>query len=46
MVGGEIQYDLAYYAPLGEKFLRMSCLAKRKSMRDDRLDLALLKQVQ
>ena len=40
------EHDLAYHASLPEQLLRLSCLGKRKSLRDERLDLFLLKEVQ
>jgi hypothetical protein len=39
------EYDLAYHASPPEQLLRASCLGKRKSLRDERLDLLLLKEV-
>ena len=39
------EHDLACHASLPEQLLRMSCLGKRKSLRDERLDLFLLKEV-
>src|SRR5688572_18454743 len=38
------EHDLAYDASLREQLLRLSCLDKRKSLRDERLDLLLLKE--
>jgi len=38
--------DLAYHASLREQLLRVSCLDKRKSLRDERLDLLLSKEVE
>jgi hypothetical protein len=38
--------DLAYHASFPEQLLCASCLDKRKSLRDDRLDLLPLKEVE
>src|SRR5205823_12138556 len=43
--GGNIEHELACHASLPEQLVRVSCLGKRKSPRDDRLDLLLLKEV-
>lgn len=40
------EHDLTYHASLAEQLLRLSRLHKRKSLRDDWLDLLLLQQVQ
>ena len=40
------EHDFAYHASLPEQLLRVSCLGKRKSLRDERLDLLLLKEVE
>src|SRR6478672_3038366 len=40
------EHDLARHAFLPEQLVRLSCLGKRKSLRDKRLDLLLLKEVQ
>jgi hypothetical protein len=40
------EHDLACHAPLPEQLVRLSCLGKRKSLRDERLDLFLLKKVE
>ncbi len=45
MVGVAHEHDLARYASLPEQLVRLSCLGKRKSLRDERLDLLLLKKV-
>src|SRR5881396_913134 len=37
--------DLACHASLPEQLVRLSCLDKRKSLRDQRLDLLLFKEV-
>ncbi len=37
--------DLACHAPLPEQLVRVSRLGKRKSLRDERLDLSLLKEI-
>ena len=42
---GDHEHDLACYASLPEQLLRVSCLGERKSLRDERLDLFLLKEV-
>ena len=39
------EHDLAYHASLPEQLVRLSCLGKRKSLRDERLDLLLFEQV-
>ena len=39
------EHDLTCHASLPEQFVRTSCLGKRKSLRDERLDLLLLKEV-
>ena len=39
------EHDLACDASLPEQLLRVFCLGKRKSLRDERLDLLLLKEV-
>src|SRR2546425_2823822 len=46
MVSYSIEHDLAYHASLFEQLLRVSCLGKRKLLRDERLDLLLLKEVE
>jgi len=38
--------DLACHASLPEQFVRVSCFDKRKSLRDERLDPLLLKEVE
>ena len=38
--------DLACHASLPEQLVRVSCLGKRKSLRDERLDLLLLKEIE
>src|SRR5215470_11702437 len=40
------EHDLAYYASLLEQLLRASCLGKRKALRDEWLDLLLLKEAE
>ena len=40
------EHDLACHASLPEQLVRLSCLGKRKSLRDERLDLLLLKEVE
>src|SRR5262249_47248908 len=40
------EHDLACDASLPEHLLRVSCLDKRKSLRDERPDLLLLKEVE
>src|SRR5262249_53510726 len=40
------EHDLAYDASLLEQLLRASCLGKGKSLRDQRLDLFLLKEAE
>ena len=40
------EHDLARYASLPEQLLRLSCLGKRESLRDEWLDLLLLKEVE
>jgi hypothetical protein len=40
------EYDFAYHTSLPEQLLRASCLGKRKPLRDERLDLLLLKEVE
>jgi hypothetical protein len=40
------QHDLARHASLPEQLVRVSRLGKRKSLRDDWLDLLLLKEVE
>jgi hypothetical protein len=40
------EHDLACHASLPEQLVRVSCLGKRKSLRDERLDLLLLKEVE
>src|SRR5262249_28680908 len=40
------EHDLACHASLPEQLLRVSCLDKRKSLRDERPDLLLLKEVE
>ena len=45
MVSYSIEHDLACHASLPEQLLRVSRLGKRKSLRDERLDLFLLKEV-
>src|SRR5512147_1753288 len=45
MSDGVREHDLAGHASLPEQLLRVSCLGKRKSLRDERLDLFLLKEV-
>src|SRR6266516_3717743 len=45
MVSYCIEHDLACHASLPEHLLRVPCLGKRKSLRDERLDLLLLKEV-
>jgi len=40
------EHNLPYHASLPEQLLRASCLGKRKSLRDERLDLLLLKEVE
>src|SRR6266498_710788 len=42
----EHEYDLACHASLPEQLVRVSCLGKRKSLRGDRLDPLLLKEVE
>src|SRR5512133_3001453 len=42
-VGSE--HDLAYHAALSEQVVGLSCLKKRESLRNKRLDLSLLKKV-
>ena len=39
------EHDLAYHAFPPEQLVRTSCLGKGKSLRDQRLDLFLLKEV-
>ena len=39
------EHNLAYHASLPEQLVRVSCLGKRKSLRDERLDLLLFKEV-
>jgi hypothetical protein len=39
------EHDLACHASPPEQLLRVSCLGERKSLRDERLDLFLLKEV-
>lgn len=39
---GTHEHDLARHASLPEQLVRLSGLGKRKSLRDDRLDLLLL----
>src|SRR2546425_12602233 len=46
MVSYSIEHDLACHASLPEQLVRVSCLGKRKSLRDERLDLLLLKEVE
>src|SRR5678816_2684030 len=40
------EHDLARHASLPEQLVRLSCLGKRKSLRDEWLDLLLLKEVE
>ena len=40
------QHDLAYDASLPEHLVRLSCLGKRKSLRDEWLDLLLVQEVE
>src|SRR5262245_51430509 len=40
------QHELACHASLPEQLVRLSCLGKGKSLRDQRLDLLLLKEVE
>jgi hypothetical protein len=40
------EHDLTYHASLRQKLMRASCLGKRKALRDERLDLLLLKEVE
>src|SRR5512134_1357883 len=42
----EYEHDLAGDASLPEQLVRVSGLGKRKSLRDERLDLLLLKEVE
>ncbi len=44
MVSYSIEHDLAGHASLDEQLMRVSCFGKRKSLRDERLDLLLLKE--
>jgi uncharacterized membrane protein YcjF (UPF0283 family) len=39
------KHDLACHASLAEQLVRVSSLSKRKSLRDERLDLLLLKEL-
>jgi len=41
-----LEHDLARHAFLPEQLVRASCLGNGKSLRDQRLDLFLLKEVQ
>jgi hypothetical protein len=40
------EHDLADHASVPEQLLCASCLGKRKSLRDERVDLLLLKEVE
>src|SRR5215831_1793833 len=40
------EHDLACHASLPEQLVRVSCLGKRHSLRDERLDLVLLQEVE
>jgi hypothetical protein len=40
------EHDLAYHASSPEQLLCLSCLGKRESLRDERLDPFLLKEVE
>src|SRR2546425_10773306 len=40
------KHDFAHHASLPEQLLCASCLGKRKAVRDERLDLLLLKEVE
>ncbi len=40
------EHDLARHALLPERLVRASCLGKGKALRDQRLDLLLLKEIQ
>jgi hypothetical protein len=40
------EHDLACHASLPEQLVRVSCLGKGKSLRDERLDLLLLKEAE
>jgi len=40
------EYDLAGHSSLAQQLVRLSSFGKRKSLRDERFDLLLLKQVQ
>ena len=46
MVSNYIEHDLARHASLPEQLVRLSCLDQWKSLRDERLDLLLLKEVE
>src|SRR5262245_57734079 len=45
MISHCIEHDLACHASFLEQLVRVSCLGKRKSLRDDRRDLFLVKEV-
>src|SRR5512145_1212459 len=40
------EHDLARHASLPQQLVRTPCLGKRKSLRDQRLDLLLLKEIE
>jgi len=42
----EDEHDLARHASLPNQFLRLSCLGKGESPRDERLDLLLVQKVE
>jgi hypothetical protein len=39
-------HDLTYHASLPEQLVRLSCHGKRKPLRNERLDLLLLQEVE
>ncbi len=45
MLSCYIEHDLACHTPFREQLVRVSCSGKRKSLRNDRLDLFLLKEL-